>query len=64
MEEPDDFSTVLLEDMSAALVRLKDDLPRDRRAYVRASFAAVEGHLAELCEDLSSKAAESLTGTP
>jgi hypothetical protein len=63
MEEPDDFSTVLLGDMTAAIRRLKDDHPRERRAFIRAAFAAVEGHLAGLCQDLLARATGGLTET-
>jgi hypothetical protein len=63
MEEPDDFSTVLLGDMTAAIRRLKDDHPRERRACVRAAFAAVEGHFAGLCQELLERATGGLTET-
>ena len=64
MEESGDFSTVLIGDMTAAMRRLKDDHhPRESRTCVRTAFAAVEGHLATLCNELLAKAAGGLTET-
>ncbi len=61
MEESDEFSRVLLDDMAAAIRGLKDQHPRQRRTCVRAAFAVVEGHLAALCQELLVKAASGLS---
>jgi len=63
MEESESFSTVLIDDMTAAIRGLKDQHPRQRRICIRAAFAAVEGHLASLCQQLLANAAGGLTKT-
>jgi hypothetical protein len=63
MEESDDFSRVLLGDMADAIKGLKEQHPRQRRTCVRAAFAAVEGHLAALSQELLAKAASGLSET-
>jgi hypothetical protein len=63
MEERKTFSTVLLEDMTAAFKRLKENQPSERRTAIRVAFAAVEGHLAMLSQELLAKAGDGLTET-
>jgi hypothetical protein len=55
------FFSVLLGDIVAILEKENTNGPRERRSLIRATFAAVEGSLAELCEDLLTMAARGLT---
>ena len=59
--EVDDLKLILLDDMAASFKRLEDNHPRHRRECIRAIFAAVEGNLAALTDDLLSKADNELT---
>jgi hypothetical protein len=55
------FFSVLLGDIVAILEKESTNGPRERRSLIRATFAAVEGSLSELCDDLLTIASSGLT---
>jgi hypothetical protein len=61
MGDARDFSSILLTDWTASIRKLKSDQPSDFRACIRAGFAAVEGHLSGLCEELLARATSGLS---
>lgn len=61
MEPEEDFTIVLLDDLIAATQGVEKSRPHERRSAVRTMFAAIEGHLADLSQELLEKASGDLS---
>jgi len=61
MEPEETFTVVLLDDLIAATEGVEKKAPHERRSAVRTTFAAIEGHLADLSQELLEKASRDLS---